>query len=146
MNPDNIRLFKDSSAAAEFVNSMSKSGDVILVKGSRGIKMEKIFLKTVFTRFANKIYKKNRPLLISDLSEKFDLSEQESFLLVGAHQHINYKTTPPTAYSPVYMVTINSYLDFFKKGYTSGGLAAHMQGIHEKSIGKKGNGKIFILE
>lgn len=41
-NTDKVISFKDNNEAAEFLTSFIKPGDVILVKGSRGMKMEEI--------------------------------------------------------------------------------------------------------
>jgi len=42
MNPDRIRLFESVDSATTFVDEERKAGDIILVKGSRGMKMEKM--------------------------------------------------------------------------------------------------------
>jgi UDP-N-acetylmuramoyl-tripeptide--D-alanyl-D-alanine ligase len=42
MNPDQVLHFKDSEAAAEEIGSLIQEGDLVLVKGSRGMKMEKV--------------------------------------------------------------------------------------------------------
>ncbi len=40
--PSQVHFFADSSAAASFLSDFVKSGDLLLVKGSRGVKMERI--------------------------------------------------------------------------------------------------------
>src|SRR5437879_10178062 len=42
MPTSQVHFFADSSAAAEFVTGFVRSGDLMLVKGSRGVKMERI--------------------------------------------------------------------------------------------------------
>jgi UDP-N-acetylmuramoyl-tripeptide--D-alanyl-D-alanine ligase len=42
MNAGSVFVKKDNAEAAEFLNGFIKNGDVILIKGSRGMKMEKI--------------------------------------------------------------------------------------------------------
>lgn len=37
-----VRFFSDSQAAAEFTSQLCRSGDLVLVKGSRGVHMEKV--------------------------------------------------------------------------------------------------------
>ena len=37
-----VQFFPSSSEAAEFVGNLMKQGDLLLVKGSRGVKMERI--------------------------------------------------------------------------------------------------------
>jgi UDP-N-acetylmuramoyl-tripeptide--D-alanyl-D-alanine ligase len=45
MNPKNIHTFDDSQEAGKFVEMMIKEGDVILVKGSQGARMERAVLE-----------------------------------------------------------------------------------------------------
>jgi UDP-N-acetylmuramoyl-tripeptide--D-alanyl-D-alanine ligase len=40
--PSQVHFFADSSAAASFLSDLVKAGDLLLVKGSRGVKMERI--------------------------------------------------------------------------------------------------------
>jgi UDP-N-acetylmuramoyl-tripeptide--D-alanyl-D-alanine ligase len=47
----NARFFSSSSDAAEFIPDLLKPGDLLLVKGSRGVKMERI-VDAVRARFA----------------------------------------------------------------------------------------------
>lgn len=47
MAPSQVGFFPDSEAAAEFVSGLCRSGDLILVKGSRGVHMEKIVERLV---------------------------------------------------------------------------------------------------
>ena len=42
MDPGLARHFNDRSELTEFVSSMVKEGDVVLVKGSRGMQLEKL--------------------------------------------------------------------------------------------------------
>ncbi|MFC1692158.1 UDP-N-acetylmuramoyl-tripeptide--D-alanyl-D-alanine ligase [Candidatus Latescibacterota bacterium] len=46
MNPEKIRSFKDAESAALFINEIKRPGDLILVKGSRAVGMEKILKLT----------------------------------------------------------------------------------------------------
>lgn len=45
MKPEAVRHFGDSSMAADFLEQLTHEGDIILVKGSQGVRMEKIVAK-----------------------------------------------------------------------------------------------------
>jgi UDP-N-acetylmuramoyl-tripeptide--D-alanyl-D-alanine ligase len=42
MNKDRIHYFDDIKTAGKFVQNLIKQGDIILIKGSQGVRMEKI--------------------------------------------------------------------------------------------------------
>jgi len=50
MQPERIISFRDSAEAAEHITGLLQDGDLVLVKGSRGIRTEKIVekIKTAF--------------------------------------------------------------------------------------------------
>jgi UDP-N-acetylmuramoyl-tripeptide--D-alanyl-D-alanine ligase len=49
----NTKFFATSEEAAEFLANFVESGDVLLVKGSRGVKMERI-VDALLTRYATR--------------------------------------------------------------------------------------------
>jgi len=42
MSPDQVTICRDPSEAAPILRRLTKGGDVILIKGSRGMRMERI--------------------------------------------------------------------------------------------------------
>ena len=51
LNLDWVRFFDDAAKAAEFLAEMIEPGDLLLVKGSRGVKMERV-VETLSARYA----------------------------------------------------------------------------------------------
>jgi UDP-N-acetylmuramoyl-tripeptide--D-alanyl-D-alanine ligase len=51
MSPGRVRFFDDAAKAAEFLAEMIEPGDLLLVKGSRGVKMERV-VETLSARYA----------------------------------------------------------------------------------------------
>jgi UDP-N-acetylmuramoyl-tripeptide--D-alanyl-D-alanine ligase len=45
MQENNIKSFSTSKEASEFLRDFVKEGDIVLVKGSQGIRMERITLE-----------------------------------------------------------------------------------------------------
>ena len=42
MNPENIFEFLNSSEAGNFIKTFVRKGDIVLVKGSQGVRMERV--------------------------------------------------------------------------------------------------------
>jgi UDP-N-acetylmuramoyl-tripeptide--D-alanyl-D-alanine ligase len=51
LSPKHTKFFSTSEEAAKFLAGFVESGDVVLVKGSRGVKMERV-VDALLTRYA----------------------------------------------------------------------------------------------